>query len=262
MNKYLRHYVRVFKISLMSEMTDRVNFLIWSAVHSLTLLMFIAFFSIVFSQVGEINGWSQFQVLLVVGIGTLVGGLGSITFFSFMYDHPRDIQNGDFDFKLTKPMDAHFQAAFASVDMDDFIVVPNSILLIIYSLNRLAVNNLGINVIVFLGLLVSSMIILFSILTLFMSLSFKYIRIDSIMQFYWSIVNTTKNPVKAYKTTSIFLSALFLPIILISSIPAEVLFGRLEWNWILGSVVTAVLLLIVSRRVFQNGLKNYSSASS
>jgi len=246
----------------MDEMTDRVNFFTWGVVHTVSLLVFIAFFNIVFAQVKEINGWSQFQVLLVLGVGTLIGGIGSITFFSFMYDHPREIRSGNFDFKLAKPMDVHFQAAFASVDMDDLIVIPNSIVLIVYSLNKLPVQNLPINVLGFLILLSCSMVILFSILTLLLSLSFRHVRVDSLMDFYWSLVNTTKNPVKAYKTTSVVLTAMFIPIIMISSVPAEVLFGKFDWPWICGSVIAAVALFLFSRWKWQNALADYSSASS
>lgn len=261
MKRYLFHYFRIFRISFMNEMTDRVNFLTWGVVHTVAMLTFVVLFQIIFSQIKEINGWSQYQVLLVLGIGTLIGGLGSLTFFAFMYDHPREVRNGDFDFKLTKPLDVHFQAAFSSVDIDDLSVVPNGIILIIYSLTKLPGFN-PLNLVIFLILLVCSMIILFSILTLLESLAFKFIAIDSLTNFYWSIVNVTKNPIKAYKNFSIILSAILLPVALISSVPAEVLFGRYEWNWIAASIISAVVLFIFSRWVFQKALLDYSSASS
>lgn len=261
MKRYLFHYFRIVKICFMDEMTDRVNFFTWIVVHAVSLLTFIIFFQIIFSQVREINGWNQYQVLLTLGIGTLIGGLGSMTFFAFMYDHPRDVKNGNFDFKLTRPLDVHFQAAFSTVDVDDLSVIPGAIILIVYSLAKLP-GFTWINLIPFLILLTCSMTILFSILTLFESLAFKFITIDAVINFYWSIVNVTKNPIKAYKNFSIILSAVLLPIALISSVPAEVLFGRYEWGWITGSIITAIALLIISRKVFMFALEQYSSASS
>lgn len=261
MKRYLSYYFRIFQISFMNEMTDRVNFLTWGVVHTVALLTFVVLFKIIFSQISEINGWSQYQVLLVLGIGTLIGGLGSLTFFSFMYDHPQEVRNGDFDFKLTRPLDVHFQAAFSSIDIDDLSVVPSGIILIIYSLTKLSGFTFS-GLVIFLILLVCSMLILFSILTLLESLAFKFIAIDSLMNFYWSMVNVTKDPIKAYKNFSVILTAFLLPVALISSVPAEVLFGKYEWNWIATSIISAVVLFIFSRWIFQRALHDYSSASS
>ncbi len=132
MGKYFRYYFRLFGMNLMDEMANRENFFAWFVIHSLSLLTYILFFEIIFSQVSVINGWTKYQVMLVLGIGSLITGLGSMTFFSFMYSFARDIANGDFDYKLAKPLDIHFLSAFCWVDLEDIIVVPNSIILIIY----------------------------------------------------------------------------------------------------------------------------------
>jgi len=255
-------YLRIFGLSLMSEMTHRENFWTWVAIHTVSLASLVMFFKVIFAATTNINGWTEFQSLLVLGVGTLIGGLGSLTFFSFMYQFGREIQNGDFDLKLTKPIDIHYLSAFSYVDVEDFIVVPNSILLIIYALWKLNPSHILLNITGFLVMLLSSLVILFSLLTLVQSLAFKLIRVDSISNFYWSIVNIAKYPAKAIRGISIAASVLLIPIAIISSIPAEVLFGRWEWTWIVGSIIAAVGLFFLSRRVFMSSLRHYSSASS
>jgi len=119
--KYLSIYLNIFKMSFMSEMTHKGNFLTWIAVHSISLLTLIIFFKLVYTNVAQINGWSQYQSLLVLGTGTLITGLGSLTFFPFMYGFSREIQKGEFDFKLAKPLNILFQSAFRWVDIEDLI---------------------------------------------------------------------------------------------------------------------------------------------
>ena len=247
---------------LMDEMSHRGNFWTWSLVHTISLITIVVFFKVVYSGGRVINGWDQYQSLLVLGTGTLIGGLGSLTFFSFMYDFGQRIKDGDMDFRLTKPMDVHFLSAFHWVDMEDFVTVPNSLLLIGYAVWNLRPQNLWVNLVGYLFALFLAMIILFSLLTLIQSLAFKYIKIDSVSNFYWSIVNISKYPAKAIKGLSLIGSTLLIPIAVISSLPAEILFGRWDWTWIVGSAISATFIFFLSRKVFMSSLRYYSSASS
>jgi len=246
----------------MSEMTNKENFFTWIAVHSISLLTLIIFFKLVYANVTQINGWSQYQSLLVLGTGTLITGLGSLTFFSFMYGFSREIEKGEFDFKLAKPLNILFQSAFRWVDIEDLVVVPNALLLIIYAVWKLQPQNLLLNIFGYLVLLTSSMLFLFSILTLIQSLAFKFIKINSVTDFYWSIVNITKYPVKAIKNVSQIALYALVPLAIISSVPSEVLMGKWEPAWIIGSLSLAIISFIISRHVFMSSLRHYSSASS
>ena len=246
----------------MSEMAYRENFWTWAIIHSVWLLTMILFFKIVFQGTVNINGWSEYQTLLVLGTGTLITGLGSLTFFPFMYNFGKDIQKGDLDAKSTKPLDIHFQSAFHWIDTEDLIVVPNSLVLIAYATFKLNPPHLALNIIGYTLLLISSLVILFSVLTLIQSLALKFIKVDTVANFYWSVVNIGKYPAKAIKSVSVLASILLIPIAVISSVPAEVLFGRYEPQWIIGSFVSALVLLWFSRWVFMSSLRHYSSASS
>ncbi len=262
MKKYLKIYTRIFKLSAMNEMINRENFWTWAIIHSLTMVSMILFFKIIYGGTSSINGWTEYQSLLVLGVGSLVTGLGSLTFFPFMYNFGRDIDEGDLDMRLLKPLDILFQSAFNLVDFEDFIVVPNSLLLIVYALWKLHPSHLLINIIGFIPIFISGMVILFSLLTLIQSLAFKLIKVDSVASFYWSIVNISKYPAKAIKGIGLIGTTLLVPIAVISSLPAEILFGRWDWIWIVGSIISAIILFILSRWVFMSSLRHYSSASS
>ena len=243
-------------------MTHRGNFLTWAIVHTTSFISMIVLFKIIYLGTSQIHGWSQYQAMLVLGVGTLVTGIGSLTFFPFMYNFGQDVQNGDLDLKLLKPLDVLFQSAFCWVDVEDIIVAPNAILLIVYSLWKLSPQNIIINLILFLILLLSSLMILFSVLTLIQSLTLKFIRVDYVAGFFWSLVNITKYPAKAITNIGKAGLILLVPVAVISSVPAEVLFGRFDWLWIFGSVISAIVMFFLSRWVFYKSLKSYSSASS
>lgn len=258
---YLKLYFLIFKMSLMQILVNRANFVLWSLTHTATLVTMVLFFNSIYGTVNAINGWNQYQTLLVLGVCTLISGIGSMTFFTFIYSFERELASGKFDFRLTKPADILFLSAINFVDIEDMIVIPNGLILIGYSLSKLSGNHL-INTPLFIVLMISSLFILFSVMTLMMSLTFKAIRMNSASQFYWSIFNINKYPTKAIAGVSkVFMCAL-APIALISSVPAEVLFGRYDWPWIIASPIVAITLFFISRKIFYNALKDYSSASS
>lgn len=243
-------------------MAYRENFWTWALIHTVSLLSLIIFFKVIYQGTTSINGWGEYQSLLVLGVGTLITGLGSLTFFNFMYDFGREVGDGSFDLRLTKPLDIQFQSACSWIDVEDFINIPSSLILISYSLWRLNPPYLIFNIIGFGILLTSSMVILFSLLTFLQSFAFKLIKVDSLANFYWAIVNIGKYPAKAIRNVGKVGMTLLVPIALISSVPAEVLFGRYEILWIAGSLVGAATLFIISRKVFMSSLRHYSSASS
>ena len=262
MKKYIKHYLRIFKLSVMDNMVHRENFFTWAVIHTISLVSLIIFFRVIYQGTTNINGWTEYQSLLVLGIGTLVTGLGSLTFFSFMYEFGREIVDGRFDMRLIKPLDIQFQSMFTWIDIEDFINVPTSLLLITYAIWKINPPHLLINIGGFIVMLTSGMIILLSLLTLIQSLAFKFIKVDSVANFYWSVVNISKYPAKAIKNIGVVGAILLAPIAIISSVPAEVLFGRWEPTWIAGSLVSAVILFVLSRWVFMSSLRHYSSASS
>lgn len=246
----------------MSEMSYRANFWMWSVIHTISLLTLIVFFNAIYQNTNEINGWTKYQTLLVTGIGTLITGLGSLTFFPFMYGFSGRISKGLFDTTLTKPLNILFQSAIVWVDMEDLIVTPNSIIFIIYALAHLDIPNIWASLPVFLLLIICSLTILFSLMTVIQSLAFKAVKINSADNFYWSIVNTSKYPAKAIKNVSLIALIWLAPIAIISSVPAEVLMGRFDWPWIVASVLTALAAFLISTRIFHSAVRNYSSASS
>lgn len=260
--RYIGIYLEIFKMSLMSEMTHKENFLTWVAVHTISLLTMVIFFKIVYASVVHINGWTQYQSMLVLGTGTLITGLGSLTFFPFMYGFSREIQKGDFDFKLAKPLNVLFQSAFRWVDVEDLAVAPSALILVGYSVYKLQPANLPLNILGYVILIISSMVLLFSLLSLIESLAFRFVQVNSVTDFYWSLVNVAKYPAKAIKNTSLIFTYSLIPIAVVSSVPAEVLFGRWDTPWIVGSLTLSGAAFLLGRWVFMLSLRHYSSASS
>lgn len=260
--KYIKIYLRIFKNCLMGEMTYRASFLIWALVHTLTLLINIIFFSIVYTNIPEINGWDYNKTLILLGTSQLLIGIGTATFFCFMYGFSGLIRTGDLDFLITKPLDIQFLSTIRAVDIEDLIIIPNSLLVLIIAVARIEIPNLLLNFIGYIILLISSLLILYAITLMIQSLAFKAVKITFAESLIWNIIQQGQYPVKIFQGPLRVIFMLVIPIGLITTVPAEVLMGVFDWKWIVTSLGLAISLFVISRKVFLLGLKGYSSASS
>jgi ABC-2 type transport system permease protein len=259
--KYIKVYIYIFKMSWMDKAAYRFNFFIWFVINFLILVISILFFSIIFGNAFEVNGWNYEKSLILIGITNLMFGIGAITYYPFMYTFSGNIQSGKLDFKLIKPLDIQFLATIPFCDVEDVMLLINSLIIFIYTLPKISSTGFF-EVLAFLILFLSSNIILYSIVTLFQTIAFKVVKIQSLTEIIWNVVSIGKFPVKIFDGILRTLFMIIIPAGLLITVPAEVLTGTYDWKWIATSLILAILLFVISRKAFLNGIKHYSSASS
>ena len=90
----------------MNELQYRANFfvqLLQSRSRSATALVVLA---LVYSHTTELNGWSESELLVVIGIQILLGGVIRTTIQPNMQRLMEEVRDGKLDFALTKPEDS------------------------------------------------------------------------------------------------------------------------------------------------------------
>src|SRR4030042_7023413 len=97
------NYVRV---GIQNEMQYRVNFFIQLGQSLISLATGLIGLWLVFSQTTELNGWTQPELLMVMGIFILMGGVINSIIQPNMTRLLEEIQQGTLDFALTNPADA------------------------------------------------------------------------------------------------------------------------------------------------------------
>ena len=95
-----------FRVSAMNELHYRANFFIQLAQSLLALGTGLVALALVFSRTDDLDGWSQAELLVVMGVFTLVGGLIGFAIEPNMGRVLADIHLGTFDYVLTKPADS------------------------------------------------------------------------------------------------------------------------------------------------------------
>ena len=104
------HALRVswlfFKVGVLNELQYRVNFVVQVFQSAIALVVGLLVLALVYSHTDELNGWSQSELLCLLGIQILMGGAIKVSIQPNMMRLIDEVRDGKLDHALTKPEDA------------------------------------------------------------------------------------------------------------------------------------------------------------
>jgi ABC-2 type transport system permease protein len=102
----LRLFGLFFRIGALNELQYRANLAVQLFQSGLALATGLAVLGLVFGQTDNLGGWSRPELLAVMGVHILMGGIINTAIQPNMERLMTDIREGTLDFVLTKPEDA------------------------------------------------------------------------------------------------------------------------------------------------------------
>jgi len=86
--------------------------------------------------------------------------------------------------------------------------------------------------------------------------------VENILVVFQSMYEAGRWPISLYPGWLRYGLTFIVPVAFATTVPAEALTGRLNWETLLGAVVLAAVLFMVSRLFWRVGLRRYSGASA
>jgi ABC-2 type transport system permease protein len=263
MIKYLKIYLHILKLSFIQAFTFRVSFaagLLAAFSHAFVRVMMILFIS---NLANGIAGWTQGELLLFTGVHQLFVYLMFFLFYRNMRWLARDIFTGNFDYALTKPIDSQFVVFLRPGGLHNLICALTAFFVIGWSSSHY---HLGIEafplvwLFLFLG---CGLLLVYSFLIIGTSLAFWFDRIENIIELVinWSI-GVSRFPIQAYHHLAEPVFLFLLPLVLITTVPAQTLLAKFDLKTTLALVTISLGAFLASRKFFQRALRFYTSASS
>lgn len=250
------------RVGVLNELQYRVNFFIQLLETFITLGVGLVGLSLVFSHTSTLNGWSRPELLVVMGVHILSGGLIKSVIQPNMQRLLGDIQEGTLDFPLTKPVDSQVLISvreFRFWQLTDFIV--GSIVMGV-ALSELQANiGLG-QALQFAFALICGAAMIYSFWLMLTSVAFWVIRVEEMVNLFEGVYAAGRWPVSVYpdwlRTGLTFL----VPVAFAVTVPAEALTNRLTSDSLILAVALAIGLMVLARVVWRFGLRAYSGASA
>lgn len=259
---YLRLLAVQLRISLATGMQYRVDFLLDAVVEVVYALTALAPLTVVFGARDSVAGWSFAEALLVVGFFTFLQGVIEGAINPSLLAVVEHVRRGTFDFLLLKPKDAQFLVSTARFSPWKSANVLTAAVLLAVGLTRLGRTPSAGGIATAAALLGCSLVILHSLVTLTVSVSFFAVRVDNLTYLFTSVFDAARWPSTVFRGALRFVFTFVLPFGIMTTYPAEALLGRLGTNALPISALVAATLALVARLVWTRSIRHYTSASS
>jgi ABC-2 type transport system permease protein len=251
-----------FRVGAMNELQYRVNFFVQLLQSLIALGTGLVGLWLVFSHTSSLDGWTPSELLALMGVYTLMGGLINTVIQPNMERLMGEVQDGTLDYALTKPEDAQLLVSVREVRIWQAVDVITGLIVTAIALSRLQAH-LGIGqALSFLLVLVMGGVMIYCFWLILTSAAFWVVRMDEIVNLFQGVYAAGRYPVGIYPNWLRLGLTFLVPIAFAVTVPAEALTGRLTPQTVLGTAALTILLLLLTRWIWRLGLRRYSGASA
>ena len=250
------------RIGIANEMQYRVNFFIQLLQSFIALITGLIGLWLVFSHTTTLGGWSQPELLAVMGIYMLMGGIIQSAIQPNMQRLMDEIQEGTLDFALTKPVDAQLIISireFRFWQLTDVIV---GFMVLFVAVAQLQ-TQVGIwQALAFVTALMLGGILIYCFWLMLTTTAFWLIRIWEMVSLFQGLYAAGRWPVGIYPDWLRVGLTFLVPVAFAVTVPAEALTNRLTPSSMLGALALTVFFAAISRFIWRLGVRSYSGASA
>ena len=251
-----------FRVGVMGELAYRVNFVVRLFQSLVELGTALAGLAIVFSYTDNLGGWRPDEIVALVGVYFLVGGVIGLFIQPSMEAFIESIREGTLDFTLTKPEDGQLLISIQDVEIWELIDILLGLGVLTVALVRLGERIGAGQAAAFAVMLLAGGAIVYSFWLILASLSFWFVRVENILVIFQSMYEAGRWPISLYPGWLRFGLTFLVPVAFATTVPAEALTGRLDTPTLFGALALAAALLVASRLVWRTGVRHYSGASA
>jgi ABC-2 type transport system permease protein len=250
------------RVGILNEMQYRVNFFIQLLQSFVALSVGLIGLTLVFSHTTTLGGWSRPELLAVMGVHILMGGIINSIIQPNMEMLMTDIQEGTLDYALTKPADAQVIISVRQFRLWQVVDVIMGLVVLGWAIAEIKEgvgfwSALGFVAAIFLG-----GIMIYCFWLMLTTTAFWVVRVHEMVNLFQGVYAAGRWPVGIYpdwlRSTLTFL----VPVAFAVTIPAEALTGRLTPLALAGAAVLTIFFVLLARGVWTLGLRNYSGASA
>jgi ABC-2 type transport system permease protein len=266
MTRYFRLFAAFARFGLASEMAFRANFLVKLLVEVLWLGILLIFYWKLFENTTSIAGWGRGEYFFFVGCGYALAGIVETFFLSNCMEFTELVRTGDLDMYLLQPIDEQFLISCRWIDWSTLPNVLQGTIIMIVALAVRGWNFDPLRLSLFLVLFACGCALAYSFLLMLSCTAVWLVRNQNLMEMWWLFTTLMRYPRAIYdgpwaRPFGMFFTFV-VPVLVVVNVPAETMVKAFDRRFIVWTIVSALAMLVISRRFFRHALQSYRSASS
>ncbi len=250
------------RLGVLNEMQYRANFFVAIVQSLLGVAVAIAVLALVYSKTNALDGWTQSELLVVLGVQILLGGVIHATIQPNMERLTQEVQDGKLDFALVKPADSQLLISLRELRLWQLVDVVSGAVVIAVGVSRLQTSVGPGHAFAFLALLLIGASLLYCFWLVLATGSFWVVNMWFLSDLFEGIYQVGRWPIGVYPGWLRYSMTYLVPIGFAVTVPAQAMTHRLAWTTVALAVGFAAVVFFVTRWFWRYGLKRYSGASA
>jgi ABC-2 type transport system permease protein len=258
--KALRLGWAYFRIAAANELQYRANFVLQIINSAISLGTGLVAISLVYSHTNELSGWSQPELLVVMGLHIALGGVIGSLIEPNMRFLMEEVEEGTFDHVLTRPADPQLLISIRNFRFWRLIDVIVGAVVVITGSTQLRigpVRSLG-----FLLAALMGMIVMYCVWLVLTTFAFRVIRAEAFTDMFDGLYQAGRWPVSIYPSWLRGALTFVIPLAFAVTVPAQTLTEGLGPETLLYGVGITIGVVALARWIWTANLRRYSGASS
>ena len=251
-----------FRVGVMNELQYRVNFVVQLFQSAIALVVGLLVLALVYSHTDELNGWSEAELLCVLGIQILMGGAIRTYIQPNMMRLIDDVREGKLDYALTKPEDSQLLVSVREVRIWQVVDLISGTVVLAVGLSRITTDVGILDALAFGAALVFGAVMIYCFWLVIATGAFWIVNMWHAVELFDGIFQTGRWPVGIYPGWLRYSVTFLVPIAFAVTVPAQAVTSRLQWQTLALAALFAVVLLGFTRWFWRFGLRNYTGASA
>lgn len=251
-----------FRVGAMNELQYRTNFFVAAFQSLLALGTGLVVLSLVFSHTQELRGWTHAELLAVLGIQILMGGLIHTVVQPNMLRLMEEVRDGKLDHALMKPEDAQVLVSVRDLRIWQSVDIVSGAVVLAVALVQLGRQVGPLDVLAFAAALVLGAVMIYCFWLVLSTGAFWVINMWTVAELFEGLYQSGRWPVGVYPGWLRYSLTYLVPIAFAVTVPAEAVTSQLHWTTLAGAAAFAVVLFALTRSFWRLGLRRYSGASA
>jgi ABC-2 type transport system permease protein len=217
---------------------------------------------VLFGHTAIINGWTEAQMIVLLGVFYLIQGLSGVLFETSFERFMEHVRLGTLDFILIKPVNSQFMVSARHPQLATLGQVALGVVLVGAGL-RQAGSTLGVaDVVEFSLALGCGLCLVYCLILVLSTLAFWFVRVENLLAIFWSFIDAGRFPVDIYPGWLRITLSTVVPIGIAVTVPAQAITGRLDAVGALSMLLGTVVVWMFATWFWRLGLRNYTGASA
>ena len=259
---YLKLISTFFKINVQMSLAYRTD----TVVNILLNLMWLGWellsLSIIFSNTETLGGWGFGELVALLGVFRLINTLMAALIWPNTEKFNQSIRDGSMDYTILQPVNSMFLVTFSRITVWRIWDLVLAVVLIVAGVGMSGEVTTPLSILTFLLLTVSGAVVVYSLWIVLIALTFWFTKFDNNVTILQALMDAGRYPVTVYPVWLRIIVTFVIPIAVATTVPLQALRGELTLDRVLLFLLVAIASFWIASRIWQTGLKRYSSASS